>query len=150
MAGTTIVDANDATEGVSARRDRFSGANRIGSVRFRSYRAVMAGVLLLGFVLVIAILVCSMAQASFLVSLSVVSFFVALMVAAGGGTMAEAILAGGAILVGGLVLATASDTYEEIRLARRRAKPRRRTRPRVSSQAARESESEPAERRRAA
>ena len=89
----------------------------------------MAGVLLLGFVLVIAILVCSLAQASFPVSLSVVSFFVALMVAAGGGTMAEAILGGGAILVGGLILATASDTYEEVRLARRRAKPRRRSRP---------------------
>ncbi len=92
----------------------------------------MAGVFLLGFVLVLAILVCSLAQASFFVSLSVVSLFVALMVAAGGGTMAEAILGGGAILVGGLVLATASDTYEEIRLARRRAKPRRRPRPRVS------------------
>ncbi len=89
----------------------------------------MAGVLLLGFVLVIAILVCSLAQASFPVSLSVVSLFVALMVAAGGGTMAEAILGGGAILVGGLILATASDTYEEVRLARRRAKPRRRPRP---------------------
>ena len=92
----------------------------------------MAGVFLLGFVLVLAILACSLAQASFPVSLSVVSLFVALMVAAGGGTMAEAILGGGAILVGGLVLATASDTYEEIRLARRRAKPRRRPRPRVS------------------
>ncbi len=92
----------------------------------------MAGVFLLGFVLVLAILVCSLAQASFFVSLSVVSLFVALMVAAGGGTMAEAILGGGAILVGGLVLATASDTYEEIRLARRRAKPRHRPRPRVS------------------
>jgi hypothetical protein len=89
----------------------------------------MAGVFLLGFVLVLAILACSLAQASFPVSLSVVSLFVALMVAAGGGTMAEAILGGGAILVGGLVLATASDTYEEIRLARRRAKPRRRPRP---------------------
>jgi len=92
----------------------------------------MAGVFLLGFVLALAILACSLAQASFPVSLSVVSLFVALMVAAGGGTMAEAILGGGAILVGGLVLATASDTYEEIRLARRRAKPRRRPRPRVS------------------
>ena len=32
-------------------------------------------------------------------------------------------------VVGGLILATASDTYEEVRLARRRAKPRRRPRP---------------------
>jgi hypothetical protein len=108
----------------------------------------MAGVLLLGFVLVIAILVCSLAQASFPVSLSVVSLFVALMVAAGGGSMPEAILGGGAILVGGLVLATASDTYEEIRLARRRAKPRRRPRPHVSTFA--EAEPELDEQRRAA
>jgi len=93
----------------------------------------MVGVLLLGFVLVIAVLVCSFVQASFPVALSVVSLFVGLMVAAGGGTMAQAILAGGVILVGGLVLATASDTYEEIRLARRRAKPRRRSRPRVNA-----------------
>jgi len=64
----------------------------------------------------------------------------------------EAILAGGAILVGGLVLATASDTYEEIRLARRRAKPRRR--PRVQAGTAPEvepgAEPEVDERRRAA
>ena len=86
----------------------------------------MVGVLLLGFVLVIALLLCSLVQASFPLALSVVSLLVALMVAAGGGDMAEAILAGGVILVGGLVLATASDTYEEIRLARRRARPRRR------------------------
>jgi uncharacterized membrane protein affecting hemolysin expression len=33
-----------------------------------------------------------------------------------------------AISVGGLVLATASETYEEIRLARRQARPRRRAR----------------------
>ena len=94
----------------------------------------MVGVLLLGFVLVIAVLLCSLVQASFPVALSVVSLFVALMVAAGGGDMAEAILAGGVILVGGLVLATASDTYEEIRLARRRARPRRRTRVPASRQ----------------
>jgi len=92
----------------------------------------MVGVLLLGFVLVIALLLCSLVQASFPVALGVVSLFVALMVAAGGGNMAEAILAGGVILVGGLVLATASDTYEEIRLARRRARPRRRPRVAVS------------------
>ncbi len=108
----------------------------------------MAGVLLLGFVLVIAILVCSFAQASFPVALSVVSFFIGLMVVAGGGTMAEAILGGGAILVGGLVLATASDTYEEIRLARRRAKPRRR--PRVDVNTPADSEPEFDEHRRAA
>ena len=104
-----------------------------GSVRSRTYRAVMVGVLLLGLVLVIAVLVCSFVEASFPISLSVVSLFVALMVAAGGGTMVQAILAGGVVLVGGLVLATASDTYEEIRLARRRAKPRRRPRPAVRS-----------------
>jgi len=109
----------------------------------------MAGVLLLGFVLVIAILLCSFVQASFPVALAVVSLFVALMVAAGGGTMAQAILGGGAILVGGLVFATASDTYEEIRLARRRAKPRRR-RPRVPVSPVREPEPEVEERRRAA
>lgn len=108
----------------------------------------MAGVLLLGFVLVIAILVCSFVQASFPVALSVVSFFIGLMVVAGGGTMAEAILGGGAILVGGLVLATASDTYEEIRLARRRAKPRRR--PRATPRAYEEAEPETHEQRRAA
>jgi hypothetical protein len=108
----------------------------------------MVGVLLLGFVLVIAVLVCSFVQASFFVALSVVSLFIALMVAAGGGTMAQAILAGGVILVGGLVLATASDTYEEIRLARRRAKPRRRTRPSVAVRAKAEPELD--ERRRAA
>lgn len=94
----------------------------------------MVGVLLLGFVLVIALLLCSLVQASFPLILSVVSLFVALMVAAGGGNMAEAILAGGVILVGGLVLATASDTYEEIRLARRRSKPRRRPRVPASTQ----------------
>ena len=77
----------------------------------------MVGVLLLGFVLVIAVLVCSFLQASFPVALSVVSLFVGLMVGAGGGTMVQAIMAGGVVLVGGLVLATASDTYEEIRLA---------------------------------
>jgi hypothetical protein len=108
----------------------------------------MVGVLLLGFVLVIAVLVCSFLQASFPISLSVVSLFVALMVSAGGGTMAQAILAGGVILVGGLVLATASDTYEEIRLARRRAKPRRRPRPPVRTTA--EPEPELDEQRRAA
>jgi len=118
------------------------------SVRSRTYLLAMVGVLLLGFVLVIAVLVCSFVQASFFVALSVVSLFIALMVAAGGGTMAQAILAGGVILVGGLVLATASDTYEEIRLARRRAKPRRRTRPSVALSA--EAEPELDERRRAA
>src|SRR5438045_2660534 len=86
----------------------------------------MIGVLLLGFVLVVVLLLCSVVRASFPVALSLVSLFVALMVAAGGGSMAEAIIGGGVILIGGLVLATASDTYEEIRLARRRAKPRRR------------------------
>jgi D-alanyl-lipoteichoic acid acyltransferase DltB (MBOAT superfamily) len=100
----------------------------------------MVGVLLLGFVLVIAVLLCSFVQASFPVVLSVVSLFVALMVAAGDGTMVQAIMAGGVILVGGLVLATASDTYEEIRLARRRAKPRRRPRPRPRVSAVAEAE----------
>jgi hypothetical protein len=108
----------------------------------------MVGVLLLGFVLVIAILVCSFAQASFPVALSVVSLFIGLMVAAGGGTMAESILGGGVILIGGLVLATASDTYEEIRLARRRARPRRRPRVDVSTLADEEPQLD--ERRRAA
>ena len=70
------------------------------------------------------------------------------MVAAGGGNMAEAILAGGVILVGGLVLATASDTYEEIRLARRRARPRRR--PRVAASLEPEVEPELQERSRRA
>jgi galactitol-specific phosphotransferase system IIC component len=102
----------------------------------------MVGVLLLGFVLVIAVLVCASVQASFPVSLSVVSLFVALMVAASGGTMVQAVLGGGVILVGGLVLATASDTYEEIRLARRRAKPRRRSSPRVPVAAKPEAEPE--------
>lgn len=108
----------------------------------------MVGVLLLGFVLVIAVLVCSFLQASFPVALSVVSLFVGLMVGAGGGTMVQAIMAGGVVLVGGLVLATASDTYEEIRLARRRAKPRRRPRPRVTTVA--ETQPELDEQRRAA
>ena len=108
----------------------------------------MVGVLLLGFVLVIALVLCSFVQASFPFALAVVSLFVALMVAAGGGNMAEAILAGGVILVGGLVLATASDTYEEIRLARRRAKPRRR--PRVVVRMPTETEPELEERTRAA
>jgi hypothetical protein len=108
----------------------------------------MVGVLLLGFVLVIAVLLCSLVQASFPLVLSVVSLFVALMVAAGGGNMAEAILAGGVILVGGLVLATASDTYEEIRLARRRARPRRR--PRVPARTQLELDSELPERSRRA
>ncbi len=88
----------------------------------------MVGVLLLGFVLVVVLLLCSFVRASFPFALSVVSALVALMVAAGGGDMAEAIMGGGAILAGGLVLATASETYEEIRLARRRARPRRRQR----------------------
>ncbi len=108
----------------------------------------MVGVLLLGFVLVIVLVVCSFLRASFLVSLSAVSLFVSLMIAAGGGSMAEAILGGGVILVGGLVLATASDTYEEIRLARRRARPRRRPRIPVSTMA--EPEPEYRERSRAA
>ncbi len=91
----------------------------------------MVGVLLLGFVLVVVLLLCSFVQASFPLALSVISVLVALMVAAGGGGMAEAIVGGGVILTGGLVLATASDTYEEIRLARRRTRQRRR--PRVSA-----------------
>lgn len=119
-----------------------------GSVRSRTYRADMVGVLLLGFVLVIALLLCSLVQASFPLALSVVSLFVGLMVAAGGGNMAQAILAGGVILVGGLVLATASDTYEEIRLARRRARPRRR--PRVPASRRLEVEAELQERTRRA
>src|SRR6476469_2328489 len=126
---------------------RVSGAV---SVRSGTYRLVMVGVLLLGFVLVIAVLVCSSLEASFPVALSVVSLFVALMVGAGGGTMVQAILAGGVVLVGGLVLATASDTYEEIRLARRRAKPRRRPRPRVPVAAQPEAEPELRERERRA
>jgi hypothetical protein len=102
-------------------------------------------------VLVIALLLCSFVRASFPIALSVVSLFVALMVAAGGGTMAQAILGGGVILVGGLVLATASDTYEEIRLARRRAKPRRRPRARTPVAASTpEAEPELRERSRAA
>jgi len=108
----------------------------------------MVGVFLLGLVLVIALLLCSLIQASFPVALSVVSLFVALMVVAGGGGVAEAILGGGVILVGGLVLATASDTYEEIRLARRRAKPRRR--PRVPPSTTAEAEPELRARSRAA
>ena len=46
--------------------------------------------------------------------------------------MAVTVIGGGAILIGGLVLATASDAYEEARLARRRAKPRHR--PRLTTQ----------------
>jgi hypothetical protein len=91
----------------------------------------MVGVLLLGFSLMLVLLLCSILQASFPVVLSGASIMVALMVVVGGGDMAEAVIGGGAILIGGLVLATASETYEEIRLARRRAKPRRP--PRVST-----------------
>jgi hypothetical protein len=86
----------------------------------------MMGVLLLGCVLALLLVLCSILQAGFPVALSVASIMVALMVGAGGGGMAVAVIGGGAILIGGLVLATASETYEEIRLARRRAKPRRR------------------------
>ena len=50
-------------------------------------------------------------------------------------------------ITGGTVV-TASDTYEEIRLARRRAKPRRRPRVRVSTEF--EAEPELHEQRRAA
>jgi hypothetical protein len=125
-----------------------TGVSGTVSVRSWSYRLGMVGVLLLGFVLVIAVLVCSFLQASFPVALSVVSSFVALMVGAGGGTMAQAIMAGGIVLVGGLVLATASDTFEEVRLARRRARPRRRPRPRPHVTSA--VEAEPDEQRRAA
>jgi hypothetical protein len=106
----------------------------------------MMGVLLLGFVLVLVLLLCSILQAGFPVVLSVASVMVALMVVAGGGGMAGAIIGGGAILIGGLVLATASETYEEIRLARRRAKPRRR--PRVTTLP--DAEPEPHEHSRAA
>ena len=106
----------------------------------------MVGVLLLGLVLVLVLLLCSILQAGFLVVLSVSSIMVGLMVVAGGGGMAVAIIGGGTILIGGLVLATASETYEEIRLARRRAKPRRR--PRVTTLP--EAEPEPYERSRAA
>jgi hypothetical protein len=91
----------------------------------------MVGVLLLGFVLVMSLLLCAMLQAGFPVVLSVTSILIALMVVAGGGDMTQAIIGGGAIIAGGLVLATASETYEEIRLARRRARPKRR--PRVAS-----------------
>jgi hypothetical protein len=106
----------------------------------------MVGVLLLGFVLVSVLLVCSFLQAGFPVVLAFTSILVALMVVAGGGNMGEGIIGGGAILVGGLVLATASETYEEIRLARRRSRPRRR--PRVET--LREVEPEIRERSRAA
>ena len=108
----------------------------------------MVGVLLLGFVLVVVLLACSMVGASFFAGLSVTSLLVALMVAAGGGSMVESILGGGVILIGGLVLATASETYEEIRLARRRAKPRRR--PRVPASTLPEAEPELHEHSRAA
>jgi hypothetical protein len=47
--------------------------------------------------------------------------------------MAVAIIGGGAILIGGLVLATAGETYEEIRRARHRSKPLRRPRVTVLS-----------------
>jgi len=40
--------------------------------------------------------------------------------------VAKGVLAGGLVLICGLIAATISDTYEEIRLARRRGKPRRR------------------------
>jgi hypothetical protein len=88
----------------------------------------MVGVLLLGFVLVMVLLLCSILQAGFPVVLSISSIMIAMMIVAGGGDMAVAIVGGGAILVGGLILATASETYEEIRIARRRARPRRRPR----------------------
>ncbi len=92
----------------------------------------MVGVLLLGLMLVLILVLCSILQARFPVVLSVTSITIALMVVAGGGDMAVALIGGGAILIGGLVLATASDAYEEARLARRRAKPRRR--PRLTTQ----------------
>jgi hypothetical protein len=91
----------------------------------------MVGVLLLGFVLLFLLVLCSIIRAGFPVVLSIASIMVALMVVAGGGGMAVAIIGGGAILIGGLVLATASDTYEEVRRARHRTKPRRR--PRVTT-----------------
>jgi hypothetical protein len=104
-----------------------SGAVR--PVRVLAFR--MMGVLLLGLLLVLALLLCSILRAGLPAALSVASIMVGLMVVAGGGGMAGAIIGGGAILIGGLVLATASETYEEIRLARRLTKPRRR--PRVTT-----------------
>ena len=92
----------------------------------------MVGVLLLGLMLVLILVLCSIIQARYPIVLSVTSIMVALMVAAGGGRMAVVVIGGGAIVIGGLILATASDAYEEVRLARRRAKPRRR--PRLTTQ----------------
>jgi hypothetical protein len=99
----------------------------------------MVGVLLLSLVLVFMLVLCSIIQAGFPVVLSVTSIMVALMVVAGGGGMAVVVVGSGAILIGGLVLATASDTYEEVRFARRRTKPRRRPRVAVLSEAEPES-----------
>lgn len=110
----------------------------------------MVGVLLLGFVLVFALLLCWMVQAGFPLALTVVSVFVTLMIVAGRGGIAAGIIGGGVILVGGLVLATASDTYEEIRLARRRARPRRRPRVPVAVEPDVDLERERRQRRRAA
>ena len=101
---------------------------------------------MLGLLLVLSLLLCSILQTGFPVTLSGASIMIALMVVAGGGGMVVAIIGGGAILIGGLVFVTASETYEEIRLARRRAKPRRR--PRVTTLP--EAEPEPYERSRAA
>ena len=49
-----------------------------------------------------------------------------LVVLAAGQGVARGVLVGGLILLLGLVVVSVSETYEEIRLARRRAKPRRR------------------------
>jgi hypothetical protein len=62
-------------------------------------------------------------------TLSIFSVIVGLLAMAAGQGVAKGVLAGGLILLCGLIAATISDTYEEIRLARRRAKPRRRRRP---------------------
>jgi len=86
------------------------------------------GVLLLGLALAFMLVLCSVIRTGFPAAFSIASIMVGLMVRAAGADTTVAVISGGAIVVGGLVLATASETYEEIRLARRQARPRRRAR----------------------
>jgi hypothetical protein len=86
----------------------------------------VVGVLVLGFAFLIVLLLCSIVRARLPVAFVVLALLVALTLVVTGSAPMPAAQVGGVVGLGGLVLGTIFDTNEELRLARRRAKPRRR------------------------
>jgi len=87
-----------------------------------------AGLLVLALAFVLLVALCSLVRARLAAALLALAVLIAFALAASGRPLGTSLLAGAIVAVGSLLLTSIFDTREQIRLARRRAKPRRRPR----------------------